>query len=490
MSVARNTAVNVAGGIVPMAVTLVTVPIYLSVIGIERYAVLSIAWLLLGYFGLFDFGLGRAAAQRIARLAESSPKARSDVFWTALWLNAALGVIGAFVLLPIGYSAFGAMRDMTGPLAEEASAAVPWIAATLPVATVTGVLRGALQGRERFIELNVIGSIATALGSTAPLLVAIYHGPELSWLIAAALLARLFSTLLFFHVSRGIVPAAAPRLPQWRLVRDLLSFGGWITVSSIVGPLLASFDRFVIGVIVSAAAVTHYVVPFNLISHVWILPRSLSSALFPRFAALASGDEADRLELDALKALTLVITPAVLFGILTVEPFLVIWLGQDLAAVSAPVAHILVLGFWVNSAAHIPSSSLQGRGRPDLVAMAHLGELAPYMAVLALCLYAFGLEGAALAWTIRVTADAAILFGLDRSLQPAIRLLAVPAALVAGAVGAVLLLPLGSPERWILLGILDALALLWWVLNVPAEWRQAWASRLLRRSTLAARGPR
>lgn len=489
MGIARNAALNVAGGAVPIAVTLVTVPIYLSVIGAERYGVLAIAWLLLGYFGLFDLGLGRAAAQRIASLAEASPQSRSDVFWTALWMNALLGIIGAFLLLPVGYWAFGTMNDLSGPLAEEVRAAVPWIAATLPLATVMGVLAGALQGRERFLELNVIRSLETSLGSIAPLLVAIFHGPELKWLIAAALLARLFSTLLFFHFSWVRVPAGAPRRPRWRLVRDLLSFGGWITVSSVVGPLLASFDRFVIGVMISAAAVTHYVVPFSLISRMWILPQSLSSALLPRFSALAPGDDSDRLMAESLRALILLVTPAILIGILALEPFLIVWLGPDFAAVSAPVAHILVLGFWVNSSAHLPLTSLHGRGRPDLVAKAHVAELVPYGIVLALGLSAFGLEGAALAWSLRVAADAVILFSLDRSLKPAVRLLSTPALLVAGAVAVVLVLPLGAPERWVLLGLIDAVALVWWVRNIPAKWWQAGASCLLRYNVLASRRP-
>ena len=48
MSIARNTAYNLIGSAIPLAASLITVPIYLRVIGLERYGLLAMGWVVPG----------------------------------------------------------------------------------------------------------------------------------------------------------------------------------------------------------------------------------------------------------------------------------------------------------------------------------------------------------------------------------------------------------------------------------------------------------
>src|SRR5580658_10957366 len=98
MSISRNTTVNIAGQVIPTVVSLLVIPRYLHAIGQERYGVLLIVWALLGYFGLFDLGLNRAVAQRVAELRDDATGARGRVVWTALLLVGGLSVVGGLAL--------------------------------------------------------------------------------------------------------------------------------------------------------------------------------------------------------------------------------------------------------------------------------------------------------------------------------------------------------------------------------------------------------
>src|SRR5688500_14352266 len=125
--VGRNAGYNLAGSLIPLALSLITVPLYLGLVGPERYGVLAIAWLLLGYFGLLDLGLGRATAYRLASQRDAPPEDRATTFWTAALLNPLIGFAGGLVLLGVSQFFFATLFKVDADLRPEILAAVPWL---------------------------------------------------------------------------------------------------------------------------------------------------------------------------------------------------------------------------------------------------------------------------------------------------------------------------------------------------------------------------
>ena len=471
MSIRRDTAYNLLGQVTPLIISLVTIPMYIGLIGEARYGVLVMAWLLLGYFGLFDFGLGRATAQSLAALRDSTPAARAQVFWTSLVLNCGIGAVGGLLAWPITSYLFTDVFVIEGALRLEIQSVVPWLAVAVPVAIICSMLDGALLGRECFLELNLIAATGAILFQILPLGAAILGSGHLEVLLPAAVCARLITLCMLFLVCRRQLWCGHRLSFERAAARRLLRFGGWVAVTSFVGPMMVILDRFIIGAISGAKAVSYYNVPFQLCERSTIISSSLASALFPRFPS-ATPLEKQRLAQDALRLLIFVMTPLVLVGILFIEPFLAWWLTSEFAQNSSLVGQIVLVGFWFNALALIPYSQLQARGKPDLVAKCHLAELLPYLGLLYLGLKYFGLVGAAIAFSVRVIADFGLLAGLAGIFPWVLRVLAKPLLLLAAAFFIGRWFTLGTNEWMVLVLIHLTISAVWFVQKILTEWRE------------------
>lgn len=432
MSVRRNTLINLSGALAPMVVMLVTVPLYLRVLGEERYGVLALVWLVLGYFSFLELGLGKATANQIAKAHDSPPSERSEIFWTALAVNASMGMLGAGVLWLVGDYLLTGVLDLSEGFRLEVKQALPWLIGTLPLALVMSVLNGALEGRNRFLAANVLQVVGNVAFQVVPLVVAHLHGPSLAIVVPAAIVTRVAMNVPVLLVCQVALPLKeVPRVSLQR-ARSLFTFGGWVAVSGIASPLLETIDRFLIGMLVGAKAVAHYTIAYQLATKLRVLPGSLARALFPSFSADDETTSRD-LAMRSLSVLVGIMTPVTVAAVLLVQPFLDRWVGENLAQYAAPIAQVILVGVWVNSLAYVPLVLLQGGGRPELVATFHMLELAPFIAVVYLAAGEWGAIGAAVAWTVRVHVDAFFLFFVARISAASIKPLAIPCALVLGS---------------------------------------------------------
>ncbi|SFU91740.1 Membrane protein involved in the export of O-antigen and teichoic acid [Polaromonas sp. YR568] len=411
-----NTAWNLAGLGAPILAAVVAMPLLISQLGDARFGILALGWMVTGYFALFDFGVGRATTRSMAALRNTAAEGdHASVFWNSLYVHAALASLGGVIfaaavpwLVDIAFAIPPALRD-------EAYAAFYWLAFSVPALVLASALRGPLEAEQRFDLVNAVKMPISALNYLAPLL-ALQFTHRIDAVIAVIALSRWLATLAYGELCRRAVRLQpGHRAPRWSTITDLLKDGGWLTVTSIAVPVIMMLDRSLIARLVSLEAVTYYVVPYEVVTKMWILSASLLGAAYPLMSA-SKGQDLRQLCDQALRWLLVTATPATLTVVIFADDLLRLWVGPHIAAHGAAVMQWLAIGVWINILAQVPLTALQASGRANIVGSVQLLEL-PFYAVLAWCLILrHGAAGAAAAWTIRATIEWAVLsFSLHRT---------------------------------------------------------------------------
>jgi O-antigen/teichoic acid export membrane protein len=418
---AGNVVWNLAGQGVPLLVAVVAIPLLVGALGTERFGVLTLAWLLIGYFTVFDLGLSRALTKLIAeRLGAGEGEAVPPLVWTAVAAVVALGALAGLLVAALTPWLTASALRIPAALQSEARGAFWLLALALPVVTSTAALRGVLEAYQAFGAASVV-RLAMGLATFLGPLVVLPFSQRLEWVVLTLVVGRVAAWAAHLALCARVVPGL------WRARRlcpavlpALLRFGGWLTVSNLISPLLVYLDRFLIGALLSMAAVAYYAAPYDLVTKVLVVPTALVGVLFPAFATSFAHDplRAARLFDRGLQYLLLVLFPGCVLLVALAHEGLGLWLGADFARHSTAALQWLTIGVFVNSLAHVPFALVQAAGRPRLTALLHVVELPLYLVVAVWLIGAFGVEGAAAAWALRVSVDALCLGGMVAWLVP------------------------------------------------------------------------
>jgi O-antigen/teichoic acid export membrane protein len=412
--IARNSLLNVAGQVIPMLAALIAIPILIQHLGPARFGVLTLAWAAIGYFNLFDLGLGRALTQAIAtRLGGAhSTHELGTLAWTALALMVILGIIGGLILAALTPWIVDRGLNIPPALLLDSLRVFYLLAASLPFVVSTAGLRGLLEAHQQFGTVTVLRIplvLFTFLGPVAmlpfsdglvPIVAVLVVGRVATWAAHLVVCVRRYDYLRHrMSIRRDAVT-------------PLLRIGGWMTLSNVVSPIMAYLDRFFIGAILPLSAVAHYVTPYELVTRLLVVPQGIVVALFPAFATTYTHDRERTAALfeRSARVVLLLMFPPLLGVVLFAREGLSLWVGAAVAVQSTAVLQWLAVGVFLNSLAQAPFVVLQSTGRPDLTARLHLAELPIYLAALWWLTDRYGLVGVAMAWSVRAAVDTTALF--------------------------------------------------------------------------------
>lgn len=409
---ARNTVFNLLGQILPLLVGFFSIPYVVRGLGADRFGILSIAWMLLGTFSMFDLGLGRATTKFVAECLNPEKIHRlPGLVWTSILIQTAMGAAGGLLIAAFVPLLVHHLFKMPASLVAEASLSLFILSAGMPVLLLANAARGVLEAAQRFDLVNYI-KVPTSFSFYVIAVLGIPLHLRVSTIILLSVLTRLLSAGAFLILCARVFPQLrrSSRISPEELPA-LFSFGGWVMVSNTVGPILGYFERFLIASVLSVSVLTYYAVPSELVSRVVIFPSSIAATLFPFISRQAGrNDIVSDVTSRSIKYLLFIMTPLTATFVCFAHEIVRLWMGDEFAAQSARVLSILAVALFLNAFAYIPFTSVQALGKPHLKAILDVISLPLYVGYCWLLMHYMRLNGAAIGKALASGIDCAVLF--------------------------------------------------------------------------------
>lgn len=404
---AQNAVLSFSGYALPILTALLCIPKIVQHLGVERFGIFSLLMVIVGYANLFDLGLGRTLARMVAhKIGAERPEEIPALVWTGLFLILLLGLVGLLVF----ESAVPLIVDglnISGQYSEDTARSFSLLAWSIPLTMFSTGFRGVLQALQRFRFVSSVTAITGSYNFLAPFVIVSYFD-NLYAIVVALLCGRALMLVAYTLFAFRVVP----NLAGWRdfrlqgsLVKSMLVFGGWMTVTNVIGPIFFYADRVLLGFKLSAEAVAYYSTPYDVVIRVLMIPAALIDVVFPEFSKYFGEGKSGirRLYYKVSFHLFLIVAPICVFGFIFAHPLLEFWLGQDFADQGSSVIQILAVGIVFNSLARVSQALVQAAGHPDWSGKLQMAELLLYLIYLPMLIDQLGISGAALAWLTRVT---------------------------------------------------------------------------------------
>lgn len=396
----RNTLWNVLGFSVSLISGILLSPYVFRKLGAEGYGLWALAFSLVDYLWLSDMGLRSAVLKYSAHYL-----ANRDVDNINRVINTALAWF-----VPIGAALMGAIVVLT-PWAVDyfrvpAAQAEPFTALLMAVGfswafgLINNVFRATLEGFQRYGVINRVNMLATGLraGLVFALLASGHGLREMGYAVVAAQGLGYVLTFLGF---RRVFPELrlSPRLVDMAMLRQMAGYGVHTLLATIGSQLSLQGPPLLIGRMMSASALGFFSWPSRLLNTLLDLVPQVGMVSGARSAELSAKD--DYAAVAALGARTnrycfaVFLLPLLLLGIYA-EPLFRLWIGEDVARWSAPVASVLAAASAFAIAGQQNSSAiLYGLGSHRRYAQGLLVEAVVGLALMVWAMPRYGIFGVA-----------------------------------------------------------------------------------------------
>ncbi len=362
--ISKNAIANLMGMLINMAIAFILSPFLVHTLGDTRYGVWTIAMAFTGYMSLFDFGISSAVNRYVAKYNSRGEQEKiNGILSTAL----ALFVLMAFIVIlvsPLMAKLVTSMVNIDESLVEVVYLLIIVVSFDIGVFIIRGLFRGTFAGYQRYEVINAT-LVISALYKALMFYAFLSEGYGLIAMGLISISANFITVLVFYAWLKKQYPEV---LFRFRLIKKkqaskIIGYSKFTFIAMFANQIIYYSDAFVIGYFLTAAAVTHYSIPWTLAEYA----KKISMAISQTYAPAISDKEASG-DLDEIKSLfvsgtkyMIIISNLLSVGVIILGgAFIAVWMGPEYKELSEAVLVILFINQFFQGPQQISYSVLQG----------------------------------------------------------------------------------------------------------------------------------
>jgi O-antigen/teichoic acid export membrane protein len=398
-----NFAVNVL-------ISLFLAPFIVHSLGNTYYGIWVILMQFTGYLFIMDFGIRESIIRYVSKFeAKRNSAELNEILSTSIILYSGIGFLCLFISIVFAFI-FPHIISIPDGEITTIQIAVVLSGLTIMQFLVFNVYVGILYGLQRFDISNLIGIVASLLRLNL-ILFFLSNGYGLIALASIQLIISLGTSAFIFVYSNRLLTQHnipfkylhKPLRDRFPILKRLYKYSIFVLINNLGDKAIFSTDALIIGIFLSAPAVTFYAIAGTLVTYLRKLIVLSNGVLNPVASKLESKNNMtsiSQLLLNGSRYTVLITLPVCIVFLMLGEDFIRVWMGAEYTDLSPLVLYILALITLFAAPHNTINIILYGISRHKVVAYLRVLEAICNLILSIILIHPIGIAGVALGTAI------------------------------------------------------------------------------------------
>ena len=328
----KNIGSNWFGLAVTILVGFFLSPFILHRLGDAAFGLWVLVFSITGYYGLFDLGIRTSLVKHVAKYGATSDYQRMIRLINTSLFSYSILAIALLSFTVLGSFYVDSIFRISPPFLRTARLLFLMAGSALAMGFPLSVYAGVLQGLQKYYWLNICQVVATVLRMLL-IIVALNRGRGLLTIAFITVSLPLLVSCIYIVIVRRLIPLRYGRqYVDKETFRELMNYGAITFMIIVAEKLRFQSDAMIIGIFISAVAVTYFSVGSKLVDYAISIVDSMADVIMPMSSHLDATGDTSRLKhlfIAGNRACAMVIFPVCIIFVILGKPIIQAWVGPQ-----------------------------------------------------------------------------------------------------------------------------------------------------------------